>query len=403
MKAWKVWGLAALAAAVGLAGEPARAQDAETTTPPETQTPATETAEPAGDPLDGRLYFEFDWWQAQPVGPDVVPAFRNDPLDPLDTRPETFPPDTESRQRWRFGYNFKNDNGSLIVTWSSHETSEERVTSDPSNFVFTEELVAPAYGGVFDDGLADGYSASILLKTRDLRLSYYRDAFSAPRIQGKWFVGFRHVSHERSHTAKYLALAANLPPVIPPIGDPTETLTPGSDQATVSSEFTSRGAEGGLDVVVPLWKDRLRLEAGFGAAVLRGRMNTDHRSSTWVYLLRDDGEVSVIDMEDPAPFDDPDLFPLISQEQISVGVTSDNESGTAFAFETYAGLRYRAWKALEVVAGYRAVRYEDIARDTVVDGVSIDSEFREFRVTSASSTDRSIGYEGYYLGLAYTY
>jgi len=404
MNVWKVSGAAGLAIVALLAGGAAGAQDP---APPESETPTTAaepaTEEPSERPFEGRLYFELDGWQAQPVGSDVIPAYRNDPVDPLNTRPETFPPDTEFRQRWRFGYNLGGDNGQIVLTWSSHETQESRTATEPSEFVFTEELVAPAYSGVFDDNLADGYEASILLKTRDLRLSYYRNAFSSPKAQGKWFVGYRQVSHERSHSASYFALAPNLPPIIPPISQPSETLEPGVDTGTVSSEFDGRGAEGGLDVVFPLWKDRLRLEMGLTGAVLRGRMNTDHRSSTWVYLLRKDGEVSVIDVGESDVFDDPELLTFITQEQASVGVSSDNESGTAFAFETYAGLRYRAWKGLEVVGGYRAIRYEDVAREMVVDGVSVDDEFEHYRATSVTTRDRSIGYEGYYLGIAYTY
>ena len=58
--------------------------------------------------------------------------------------------------------------------------------------------------------------------------------------------------------------------------------------------------------------------------------------------------------------------------------------------EAYLEFRCRAWKGLEVFAGFRNAHYDNVGRDV---GLTLDSP----------SVERGAEFEGYYAGLAYRF
>ncbi len=362
-----------------------------------------ETGEAADENGRGKLFAEFGSWVAQPVGLDYAPASRINFDDPLDTRLMQISHGTQNRNRVRVGYDFNNVLGELVLTWYSHEDFEGLSDSTPAVFQFGETLVHPTSAGFGEDGLADAFIAGTDTKIRDFRLDYYRPAFENPRASAKWFVGVRRFFHRRSQEVEYLALLPELPVLLPPlVSGPRPDLEPQPDAVRMRSDYNGRGAEAGIEFTVPLWKDRVVAEAGILLGVLRGTADTTFESVTYFYAVTESGQITEIltppyeprftaqDPLNPNEF----LVNRISQFAVPVGIKSDGTSMSSQVLETHLGFRWWAWRGLQVLGGFRNAHFDEVALDLRPTAASLEQ---------AERTHRSVGYEGYYLGVAYTY
>jgi hypothetical protein len=366
----------------------------------------------------GKWFLELGVWIPQPTGLDLVPATRLNPSDPWDTRGLNITPSTDSRFRYQGGIKLNKNIGEIVFTWFSHQDRTSRNESSPGRFLYGEALVTPYYAGLYYDGLADGFSAESFLKTRELRLDFCRDAFSYPRISGKWFVGYRRVSHHRRLSSDYFALVSGLPPLVPPLTDPRPDLDPGVDSAQMFSDVTVRGGEAGIEVQMPLVAKKAWVEAGFAIAVLRGRASTDYSATTYRYAMTDSGAfLYVLDPPfdefgvdtDPADPDEGALVDDIVQQRLDIGFRSNNESINSQALEMFLGLRWKIWKDMEVFAGYRSVRYPNLGVELrQMDAIPMDldppvGEDPVFNIPAPTRVEHDLNYEGYYAGLAYSF
>jgi hypothetical protein len=362
---------------------------------------------PAGEPEIeglGRIFVELSGWLAQPAGADVTVTVRQDLNTGLNNAVEAVPFGAESRMRYRAGYEFRDNLGKIVGTWfaTQHEGIQKELT--PSVFQFATTNVFPEFPGVFDDGLADGYISSYGLTTRDFRLTYYRDFQRAKRVKARWFAGYRRMSHTRSVDTSYYALAANLPPFLQPISGPNSALEPAADRGQSRSELSVRGIEVGLEVDLPIWRDRVWIETGLSVSAMRGKVDTDYESRTHFYAYPDgDGNLVYVDPNDSGSFDDPEIVPLLRQEKADVAVRGNSVATGSGAIEGFLGFRYRAWRNLEVFGGFRSQYFDTVAEDIVPTAATRSDDGRRYSVTAVERLSRSLTYEGYYLGMSYAF
>jgi hypothetical protein len=307
--------------------------------------------------------------------------------------------------RYRGGYKLHKNRGALVVTWYAHEQETELSGVSPGDFIFGEVLPEPTFAGFGNDGLADAFSSSTKTVLRDLRIDFYRTAFNTKRATGKWFVGLRRVKHRREIDTAYYALIPDLPALIPPLYEPPADgigLDPQPDTAYMSSYFNGRGLGAGLEVEMPLWKDKLLLEGGLNIAILRGKTDSTYRSRTWYYILEQVGGSTILELpynEFEQVVEEVPLIDSIMQLRSEDGLHVDSLPSTAQVMEAELGLRWKAYKGLEWFAGFRSTRYTDVGLDLRANaaptypGSAVD----------VSKVNRSATYEGFYTGIAYSY
>ena len=367
-------------------------------------------AKKAYTPKESGVFAEVTAWFAQPSGLGLTPATETGDGTGADTHPLSVDLGTANRMRTRIGYRLPHGLGEFVLTWFAHEDTRTFERLSPSDFVYGEILAHPVFAGTFDDGLADGFSSDILVRMRDLRIDYYRDAFSSPRIRGKWYVGYRRVSLQRNIDALYYSLAPNLPAILDPLTNgPKPGLDPLPDFARVRSEFSARGAEAGLEVEMPVLR-RFRIEAGLGVAALRGRMSSEYASTTHTYAIDENGTLIFVE----PPFDllgefidpqNPELGAWVDravQESFGIGYSSNNESANSFAVETYLGFRWRVWRDLDLVGGFRTATFGNVGLELRPKNVTLNPN-GSYNVQDVTRTTYDVNFEGYYAGVAYVY
>jgi hypothetical protein len=366
-----------------------------------------EAVAPEGEPEIeglGRIFFEVGAWLAQPAGSDLTVTVRQDLNTGLENALATVPTGTESRLRYRAGYEFRDNLGTIVGSYFGTQTAGTQQELTPSVFQFATTNVFPEFPGVFDDGLADGYSSEYSITTRDVRLTYYRDFERTKRIKARWLVGFRRMSHTRSLDTSYYALAANLPPFLDPISAPNPVLEPGTDRGFTESELSVRGIEAGLEVDLPIWRERVWIETGLSVSAMRGTVSTRFESRTHFYAYPDgDGNLIYVDPSDGTSFNDPVIVSRLRQESADVAVRSTNRSTNSAAIDGFFGFRYRAWGMLELFGGFRSSYFDNVSEELVPTSAVRSDDGRRYAVTSVERSARSITYEGYYLGLSYAF
>jgi hypothetical protein len=350
----------------------------------------------------GAAFAAVELWVSQASGLDYFPATQINPLDPYDVELLSPAYSTESRLRYRGGYKLHKNRGALVITWYSHEEKTALNGVSPGDFIYGELLPAPTFAGFANDGMADAFDAHTKTLLRDLRIDFYRTAFDTPRARGKWFVGFRRVKHGRELDATYYALIPDLPALIPPLYTPPEDvlgLDPQPDSTLMSSSFNGRGVGAGLEVEMPLWKDKVFLEGGLNIAILRGKTDTEYRSTTWYYAIEGGEILEAPYSEFEQVVDELPLIETIVQRSSASALHADRMSSTAHVLEAELGFRWKAYKGLEWFGGFRSTRYTDVGLDLrpksapTHPGTALD----------VSETDRSATYEGFYTGISYSY
>lgn len=345
----------------------------------------------------GKIYFEVGTWISQPAGLEYEPATISLTSDPFDTELIRMEQGTETRLRYRGGYKLRSNLGAIMLTWYSHEHEVNQRDTRPGQYVFGEIMAHPLYAGLNNDGRADGYEANARTVLRDFRIDFERTAFRSPRAVGTWFVGYRRIQHKRYFDVEYYSILNTIPPLIPPGPDPRPDLYPGTDTVTMDSLLTSRGFEGGMDFLIPVYKNDLLVEAGFLVAVLRGDLETTYRSTTQYYQLSAPPEPPVV-LEPPYNFtttaDD------VTQEQSQVGLKTSGRQTSSDITEVYLGMRWHAWRGLDVFGGFRQARYNDVGADLRPKNVTTDAGTN---IQDVSEVDRSVTYEGFYVGVSYLF
>jgi hypothetical protein len=211
----------------------------------------------------------------------------------------------------------------------------------------------------------------------------------------------------------YYALAPLQDPMIPPVFDQARPdLDPQADQALVTSDYRGRGLEAGMEFDVSFVQDRIKLEAGFAVAILSGRVDTGYSSRNWVYVFTDPGteertilappyDFSVEIPTDPPEDPPPTVADYTTQESIDFRMNSSSRSTISPVMDIYLGLRGRIWQGLEAVLGYRSVFYGNVGVDLRPKASSVTAIGENY--VDMDETERSAEYDGFYLGLAYTF
>lgn len=342
-----------------------------------------------------RIYLEAGVWNSQIAGAEYYPATMNDPQNPVGTDLLTYDDDKSTAARYRAGFLLKKNLGEIIGTWYARRDPVEMSMTRPGNFIFGEIQAHGLYYGYRNDGLADGFNGEAATVLRDLRIDYMRTAFKSKRVIGKWFVGYRRVSHKREHYVEYLALTPDLPPVIPPSPSIDEPLDPRSDTASITSDYIGRGVEAGMEFRIPMWKDRLFLEADFLGASMRGKSTTSYTSTTHYYTV--DGAFLA-----PSDYDDAweNVPDDIVQQDYLIGLQSQSLPTSSQIFEASLGIRGRVWSTLELFLGFRSAQYQNFGVDL---RPKVTFTATGLAVQDVEEIDRSATYEGFYTGLSYTF
>jgi len=300
-------------------------------------------------------------------------------------------------------------------------------------------LTHSLWAGVNNDGLSDGFIADTYTKLRDTRLDFQRPAFRTSKMSADWFLGWRRVAHDRNHEATYYALVPDIPALIPPSVD-CETgcpdLSPSPDFAQLSSSYEGRGPTAGLDVHLPLWRDKIMFEGGIAFTVMRGKTDASYRAINNLYVLDMQTESIILGppYDEFAYFTDaaitqicatpdqdldgdgvPDcgIAPLpasdsIREAQAGFGLETTSRSTTSDVFEINLGFSWQALKWLGVNLGFRSARYTGVGvelRPKVSTFVPNDDLPEEdvlvLNVEDVDEVDRSVTYEGFYFGLVF--
>jgi hypothetical protein len=357
---------------------------------------AQEDEEEEDDGRVGHVFFSVEAWMAQPAGLEFEPATRIDPADPTATELIGFDYSNVAEFRWRGGYELSKNVGTVVATYYSNKDDYTLALTSPGDFIYGETLTHPLFAGFSNDGLSDGFDAAASANLRDARLDFCRRAFKTKRVQAHWSVGYRRVEYVRKMTVEYAALVASLPPLVDP------SLVPMTDMGSTSSDFRGRGIGVGMDFLMPLWQDKLHIEAGFGLAALRGKTDVSWSSTTQAYVYDDGSERYVVPSEEYGDLLDPanPASIWVTQETTQTGLEGVSRSTSAQVLETYLGFRWEAWRGLSVFGGFRSSAYDNVATDvrsqTAVDSGGIN-------IQGISETDRSVTYEGFYLGFGYRF
>jgi hypothetical protein len=98
----------------------------------------------------------------------------------------------------------------------------------------------------------------------------------------------------------------------------------------------------------------------------------------------------------------------VAQASIGTALRSQSVSTTSQVLDTYLGFRWRALGWLEVFGGFRNTRYDNVGVDLQADVSApnlnaLDEVPGDIPVTvqQVREVDRSVTYEGFYLGLGF--
>lgn len=365
--------------------------------PPAAEEPAKAEEEPR-DPA--RFLFETGVFVPQPVGADdrLGSRFRAGTLETLE-----MPYSTDPAGWARFGWRLPGEWGEIQATYWSQRIVEIFVETTPGDFDYGITEVIDFAPGIADDGFADGIGAETGIKTREIRLDWRFPLAERPRVRLTGFTGYRELRHDRRKDVSYTALDPGFPSLIRPDGTFAANLVPVPDRAQSVSRFSGRGLEVGIELVVPMYRDRVQFEAGGAWALLRGDAEASSTSRTSIYLF-DDGQTTrnLTFAELLNTLRAPNGLNVVRQQSFTFAFSDANRSSNANAFDIYLGIRARIWRGLEIAAGFRSIRYDDVVLD-LVPGTPSLSPNGVYVVTQVGERRRSIGYEGFHGVVAYRF
>ncbi len=394
--------------------------------------PAAETPPPATEVEEeklGRILLEVSSWIALPVGLEYTPAVRFNQPGSTASNSIQMPTSEKETYRLRFGYSFRKNIGDFVVTWWSHDREDSLAEFNPGNFIFGMHSLLPYPAGVFNDGLADGFTSFDRTETRDLRIDFSRVGVNVPRISVRWYVGYRHTTHSRDFQAAYYAIRPDLPPVQAPEPAPLQgNLDPFPDFTRTTSAFRGRGPEAGVEITMPIRK-KFAFEANLGLALLRGTIKTKYSYKMPYYAvlasresreiarkplflqadINNDGVLETLTittdqpwiLEPPYSEFDTDLASLIFQFT-AAGTLEYDDTASAQVIDASLGFRWIPWRDLQVLLGFRSLRLTDAGLD-VRPTTSRVLPSGQITLDDVSRTHHAILYEGAYLGVGYKF
>ena len=108
--------------------------------------------------------------------------------------------------------------------------------------------------------------------------------------------------------------------------------------------------------------------------------------------------------------------PDVRQLALPAGVVNSSRSASGQVLEGALSVRYRVWRSLEVFAGARSTRYADVGLEvrptlseasligaTPIGLADVEGLAVVLPVVGVVETTHSAEYEGFFLGLGYTY
>jgi len=383
---------------------------------PDTPAPAAEAPppppkpkSPLGDPplhRWGGITIAVDVWGPELSNHDDAVAIFNDPAL-VSTRVIEMPADAKTREHWKAWYHLPKDMGSIRIEYDSMRHEGVAEVLDPGNFAYGELLAFPLFAGLQDDGLADGFAAESLVKTREFRIEYERVAIDTPKVRGSFHFGYRTMDNARSREATYYALLPAFPPFLPPIFDETfnpTPLFPIPDHTQMTSDFTGSGLGGGFDIEYKLFP-RVSLKGSLSAGVLRGHIDTRYQASTTTYFFNDPDQ-GIFNLT----FDDvlfllsfgQDAAEAIFQDGGTITAGLRNRSRLAYELDVSMAVEFKIWRSLNASAGLRELAYIDVASD-VTPGTPVIQPNGNINFQTVNEVDKSVGYEGFFFGLSYRF
>lgn len=365
-------------------------------TPAAGDTPTAPSAESEADSSKRRgwMYIELAEWFSQPVGTDYRWANVYRPEDSRGGAIQSVEHGTTENERWRLGWIFKNpDAGRVLVTyWANVDETYEQL-GFPGQFIIGESATLPIYAGAFDDGFADLAEVGTATKTRDTRLDYGWTISQNKRVETIGLVGVRWVDHSRTMDARYYGWDANFPFVG---GGSSERLdlVPLPDFADLDSRYSGRGLDLGIEARVSL-HPKVRIDVSLSAAILRGSTDSNYSWSNAYYVLETGGEATYVDPDLLYQYlDDPETEPFIQQVEVGSAIHEDGVSTTSWVADASVAVHGEVYRGIEVFAGFRGAHYDSVGADLRADPQAVEGWTR---------APRSVGYEGFFAGMAFRF
>jgi hypothetical protein len=177
-----------------------------------------------------------------------------------------------------------------------------------------------------------------------------------------------------------------------------------------------------LDVDIKLWRDKLILETAAGYTVQRGKMTADYTGTNNYYICTGnapnpptgDGSGCVEGELVTFPYDeinqlienlggDPtQVSDFVGQESLSVGTVTASQSASSEILDLEIGIRYNFTHWFDLSLGFRSSYYSDMGLDLIPQDVAT-SVSGAVVVPSVRAKTSSVTYEGFYLGLRFSF
>ena len=293
-------------------------------------------------------------------------------------------------------YHLPSDAGSIGMTYDSMDQNDTVDYLSPGQFIFGETRAYPYAAGAFDDGFADGVTATLSRKTREFRFFYSQTAFENKIAKGTWSAGYRQVGHSRNIAISYLAIVPNLPPLIPPsLPDNTDPnrLNPLPDQVLQTANFAGHGLGASFDFEFSV-HPRVAIITGLSVGLIRGSGSSAYSSQTSFYFQEPLSDVpltpdQLFTILSTGTRDD---IALVGQRLVFAGLNQPSTSQTAETFDIYLGVEVKVYRGLKLFATLRDVYYANVG-EYVVPRPGLTNV----------RTPLTAGYEGYVFGLAWRF
>lgn len=349
----------------------------------------------------GEIYGEVQTWWVSPSGTEFVPASTTSSGSSYSTN-SRIGDDNRTSFRYEVGYRFRNRNlGGILSTYWDSQANDGLNVASPGKFQFFETLPSAPYAGYSNDGLADGYASLTQSVSREFRVDYTRDAFQSGMASGTWLVGYRSFAHQRDDQATYYAL---VPAFLPPNIEPSKPeLIPVADLGQSSSAFSGNGFEAGLNLSFEVNK-KVAIETGFTAAMIWGTLETGYYTKTSAYILNQgQSDESVLPASQyQQEFGENPTLTGISQQSFS-GTALYKQSANVLAMDVCFGARWKAWRGLEVSAGFRGARYDNAVAQMQPKDTGTDLASGSTLIQSTTLTRSAVTFYGFFAAVGYRY
>lgn len=334
----------------------------------------------------GEFFIDVEDWFVKPANADyqiatIIPSAPFIKQSSVISIPFT----TESSFKFRMGWKFKDNLGSIALVYWGFSNKNQIVRTDPGNFVFTENLTFPLFAGVYDDGLADGVRGDFNIRATSLSFLFIREFSQMKRVHAEWRLGIRKIGFKQKSFVEYYAL---VPTLIDPF--PPEQFIPQNDHIREQSDFQAKGIEVGTTLDFRIAK-RVSFGGGVGISFLLGDSEANYASTNYLYMDSDGYYYRPQD----ASFSDNDI-----QLSSTVMATANESDSIIQIIDADLNVKWNIWRGLDFTVGY-AVSYWSgvLLREQVMLAETSFLFYSQF----AKPTRQDIAFQGAYLRLGYRY